>query len=38
MRLSNETEQMVVGSDNYIPVCRRCYEKNSKRQSQLKVL
>jgi thymidine kinase len=38
MRLSNETEQMVVGSDNYIPVCRRCYEKNSKRQSQQKVL
>lgn len=28
MRLSGEKEQMVVGSDNYIPVCRYCYEKN----------
>ena len=26
-RLTNETEQTVVGSDNYIPVCRSCYEK-----------
>jgi thymidine kinase len=26
MRLSKETEQTVVGSDNYIPVCRKCYE------------
>jgi thymidine kinase len=25
MRLTNETEQTVVGSDNYIPVCRKCY-------------
>jgi thymidine kinase len=24
-RISGETEQMVVGFDNYIPVCRRCY-------------
>lgn len=24
-RISNETEQTVVGSDNYIPVCRSCY-------------
>ena len=29
MRLTSETEQTVVGSDNYIPVCRKCYE-NSK--------
>jgi thymidine kinase len=28
MRLTNEKEQTVVGSDNYIPVCRACYEKN----------
>lgn len=27
MRLTNEKEQTVVGSDNYIPVCRSCYEK-----------
>ena len=25
MRLTMETEQTVVGSDNYIPVCRKCY-------------
>ena len=25
-RISNETEQTVVGYDNYIPVCRNCYE------------
>ncbi len=28
MRLTNEKEQTVVGSDNYIPVCRSCYEKS----------
>jgi thymidine kinase len=26
-RISSEKEQTVVGSDNYIPVCRTCYEK-----------
>jgi thymidine kinase len=26
MRLSKEKEQTIVGSDNYIPVCRNCYE------------
>lgn len=26
MRLTNEKKQTVVGSDNYIPVCRKCYE------------
>ena len=31
MRLTQETEQTVVGSDIYIPVCRKCYEsKNTK--------
>lgn len=25
MRLTDETEQTLVGSDNYIPVCRKCY-------------
>lgn len=24
-RITRETEQTVVGSDNYIPVCRKCY-------------
>ncbi len=28
MRLSKEKEQTVIGSDNYIPVCRNCYEIN----------
>jgi len=26
MRLTKEKEQTVVGSDNYIPVCRNCYK------------
>ena len=26
-RISDEKEQTLVGSDNYIPVCRICYEK-----------
>lgn len=25
-RLSQEKQQMLIGSDNYIPVCRQCYE------------
>jgi thymidine kinase len=33
MRLTDEKEQTVVGSDNYIPVCRNCYsKKNSKKE------
>ena len=24
-RLSSETEQTVIGSDNYVPLCRKCY-------------
>jgi len=27
-RLTKETQQMLIGSDNYIPVCRKCYEQN----------
>ena len=27
MRLTNEKIQTVVGSENYIPVCRKCYNK-----------
>jgi len=26
-RISSEKEQTIVGSDNYIPVCRNCYNK-----------
>lgn len=29
MRLTNEKEQTVVGSENYIPVCRECYKNKS---------
>ena len=29
MRLTNETDQTVVGSDNYIPVCRKCYSNKT---------
>ena len=29
MRLTNETEQTIVGSENYIPVCRKCYKNKS---------
>lgn len=28
MRLTDEKEQTIVGSTNYIPVCRKCYSKN----------
>ncbi len=30
MRLSQDKQQTLVGSDNYIPVCRNCYNKNIK--------
>jgi len=33
MRLTNETEQTLVGSDNYIPVCRSCYSKKQSSNS-----
>ena len=29
LRLTKEKQQMVIGSDNYIPVCRSCYTKNN---------
>jgi thymidine kinase len=29
MRLTNEKCQTLVGSDNYIPVCRKCYENKN---------
>ena len=29
MRLTNEKEQIIIGSNNYIPVCRECYNKNN---------
>jgi len=29
LRLSTEKEQTLIGSDNYLPVCRNCYEKTS---------
>lgn len=30
MRISNEKQQTIIGSKNYLPVCRNCYEKNYK--------
>ena len=27
MRLTNEKKQTIVGTENYIPVCRECYNK-----------
>lgn len=33
MRLTKEKEQTVVGSENYIPVCRECYNKNNQEKS-----
>jgi thymidine kinase len=29
MRLNKNKSQMLIGSDNYIPVCRSCYETNT---------
>ena len=29
MRTTNEKEQTVIGSKNYLPVCRMCYNKNT---------
>jgi thymidine kinase len=29
LRLTQQKEQTVIGSDNYIPVCRKCYNTNS---------
>jgi thymidine kinase len=28
LRLSKEKQQMLVGSENYVPVCRKCYDEN----------
>ena len=28
-RITNEKQQTVIGSDNYIPLCRKCYNKNN---------
>ena len=33
-RISNEKEQFLIGSDNYIPVCRNCYDAPDKKQSE----
>jgi len=32
MRLTNEKQQMLIGSSNYIPVCRFCYEENEQNE------
>ena len=30
LRLTKEKQQTLIGSDNYIPVCRNCYESNQR--------
>jgi len=30
LRITAETQQMLIGSDNYIPVCRKCYDLSHK--------
>lgn len=32
-RTTNEKNQVVIGSSNYIPLCRRCYEKESRKKA-----
>ena len=27
LRLTQEKQQLLIGTDNYIPVCRECYER-----------
>lgn len=29
LRLTKEKQQMVIGSDNYMPVCRKCYDNEN---------
>jgi thymidine kinase len=29
MRVTSEKQQMLIGSDNYVPVCRKCYSNNN---------
>jgi len=29
LRLTKEKSQVLIGNDNYVPVCRECYEKNN---------
>lgn len=33
-RITDESEQIVIGSDNYMPLCRGCYIKNVKNYKQ----
>jgi thymidine kinase len=28
-RITNETSQVVIGTDNYVPLCRNCYNSNN---------
>lgn len=33
-RISCEKEQVVIGSDNYIPICRKCYEMEEEKKGE----
>ena len=35
-RITNETEQTIIGSDNYIPVCRNCYTLSKEYKKEYK--
>lgn len=34
-RISHESEQISIGSSNYVPLCRKCYESNKVGQSAI---
>lgn len=36
-RTTNEKNQVVIGSSNYIPLCRGCYEKEMRKKSEVGV-
>jgi thymidine kinase len=29
-RITNETDQVIIGSSNYLPLCRRCYQRETR--------
>ena len=31
-RITNETDQFIIGSSNYIPLCRECYQEESRKK------
>jgi thymidine kinase len=31
-RITNETDQVIIGSSNYIPLCRQCYQEETRKK------